>query len=192
MRAIELIVIAVIMCLAAATIISGCDPEPTTPKSTSGSVKKASVKVKTQASGLTIEQENVKRRLEVDNKTGSIKHLYVISAYSGQAIIYSTVRGKVTSSGKRLSPYEVACMDGQYVGGAHEGIKVGVGGYYKRTPEVLQDDGTYGSSTPYLYWWDTKGIYHQHYVSGGQIIHISDQPLVVKGIIINMELAVKP
>ena len=49
-------------------------------------------------------------------------------------------------------------------------------------------DGTYGMEVPYIYWWDVRGIYHQHFVSGGQIIHISDQPVVVKSIIINMEL----
>ena len=60
------------------------------------------------------------------------------------------------------------------------------------TLEVVQDDGTYGHSSEYLYWWDTKGVYHQHYVSGGQIVHVSSQPLAVKGIIINMELTQKP
>ncbi|MBI2052272.1 MAG: hypothetical protein HYT38_01160 [Candidatus Sungbacteria bacterium] len=35
-------------------------------------------------------------------------------------------------------------------------------------------------------------VSHQHYVSGGQIVHISSQPLAVKGIIINMEISQKP
>ena len=56
------------------------------------------------------------------------------------------------------------------------------------TDEVVQDDGTYGSSIPYLYWWDTKGVYHQHYVSGGQIIHVSNEPVSVKGVVINMAI----
>jgi len=185
-----LIIIAIIVVLVVVVVkTTGC-AEKAAETSTTG-VKKATVKVKTQASGLTIEQENIKRRLQVDNVPGSIKHLYVISAYSGQVIVYSTVRGKVTSSGKRLSPYQVAAAEGQSVSQEHLGILVTANGYKKRTPEVLQDDGTYGSSSPYLYWWDTKGIYHQHYVSGGQIIHISDQPLAVKSIIINMELATK-
>lgn len=52
----------------------------------------------------------------------------------------------------------------------------------------MQDDGTYGSFVEYWHWWDTRGIYHQHYVEGGQIVHISDQPLSVKGVVINMNL----
>lgn len=152
-------------------------------------VEKVTADVEVQASGMTIEQENVKRRIEMDNMPGSIKHLYIISTYSGQVIVYSTVKGKVTSSGKRLTPYTVATINGQYVYKEHQGFLVTFpDGTQKRTGEVLQDDGTYGSSIPYLFWWDVKDIYHQHYVSGGQIIHVSDKPIPgVKGVIINIE-----
>jgi hypothetical protein len=156
--------------------------------STSG-VEKVTAEVEVQASGMTIEQENVKRRIEMDNMPGSVKHLYIISAYSGQVIVYSTVKGKVTSSGKRLTPYTVAAINGQYIYKEHEGFLVTLpDGTRKRTSEVLQDDGTYGSSIPYLYWWDVQDRYHQHYVSGGQIIHVSDKPIPgVKSVIINIE-----
>lgn len=170
-------------------VLVGCDlrrGSSSPPKSTSG-VQKATVKVKTNAEGLTTEQVNIARRLTEENKLGAIKHLYVISAMSGQVILYSTVKCKPTSSGKRLSPITVSAMDGQYVDGDHQGIPVNIGGYKRRTTEVLQDDGTYGSSIPYLYWWDVQDRYHQHYVSGGQIIHVSDQPLSVGSITINME-----
>ncbi|HLC98921.1 MAG TPA: hypothetical protein VJC00_02840 [Candidatus Nanoarchaeia archaeon] len=119
----------------------------------------------------------------MDNQPGSIKHLYIISAYSGQVIIYSTVMGKVTSSGKRLTPDHV---DGGGNGVSYFKFDVGNSEWY--TQQVLGEDGAYGSSIEYMYWWDTKGVYHQHYVSGGQIVHISNQPLAVKNIIINMEI----
>ncbi len=162
---------------------SDCGDPQAAPAADSG-VAKASVQIKTWSDGLTVEQRNVRDRLTADNKPGSIKHLYVISAYSGQVLIYSTVRGKVTSSGKRLNPQTVHVGDAQnakrYVGfrvlGDHE------------TEEVLEDDGTYGDSVPYVYWFDAKGAYHQHYIEGGQILHISDQPLAVKSIVLNMEL----
>lgn len=162
-----------------------CAPEPRAPVSTTG-VHKATAHVELQASGLTMEQENIQRRLQEDNKPGSLKHLYVISAMSGDVLLYSTVRGKVTSSGKRLTPYLVAAIDGQYVDG-HAGIPVDIGGKRQHTPEVLQDDGTYGSSVDYIYWWDSKGVYHQHYITGGQIVHVSDAPLRVGKVIINLE-----
>ncbi|MDO8574679.1 MAG: hypothetical protein Q7R61_00130 [bacterium] len=165
----------------------GCDSTIDT-KSSSG-VQKASVQVRTGADGLTVEQRNVKERLAEDNKPGSIKHLYVISAYSGQVLIYSTVRGKVTSGGKRLTPTSVVVgTQGEY---KRPGFAVNFGGTEMATGEVLQDDGAYGHSMDYLYWWDTKGVYHQHYVAGGQILHVSSQPLAVKSIVINMEITQK-
>ena len=179
--------LAVLVSIVVLGVLAGCDVQSNQPRSASG-VKKATVQVPTNSEGLTTEQQNIRERLLEDNKPGSVKHLYVISAYSGQVIIYSTVRGKVTSGGKRLTPTSVT-GSGEFHG---DHIFVNIGEEGHRTAEVLQDDGTYGSSSEYLYWWDTKGVYHQHYVSGGQVVHISNQPLVVKGIIINMELTQKP
>ena len=169
----------------AAVLLAGCD-ELSRPVSDSG-VSKASVVIPTDQDGLTIEQRNVRDRLLLDNKVGSIKHLYVFSAYSGQVLIYSTVRGKVTSSGKRLTPTTIAGNRSS----PGVGFRWELGGVVYDTHEVLQDDGTYGSSIEYLYWWDTKGIYHQHYVVGGQIVHVSDQPIAVKSIVMNMEQMVQ-
>lgn len=149
------------------------------PKSASGA-NKANAKIALDSGGLTAEQRNIKERLEDDNKPGAIKHLYVISAYSGQVLIYSTVAGKVTSSGKRLTPAESHPR-------GDSGWQVDFNGVTAYSPESLGDDGAYGSgAVPYIYWKDTKGAYHQHYVEGGQIVHISDQPLAVKSIVINM------
>lgn len=159
----------------------GC---PTRSPTAASGVQQARATVKTGADGLTVEQRNVKKRYDLENVPGSIKHLYVISAYSGQVLIYSTVQGKVTSSGKRLSPYSVVdngtCM-------AESGFDVDISGMHKRTAEVLQDDGTYGGSIEYLYWFDSQDRFHQHYLAGGQIVHLSDQPLAVKSVILNME-----
>lgn len=159
--------------------------QPVQSVSVSGTKMAVSGDVKTGPDGLTVEQKNIKDRIQADNQPGSIKHLYVVSAYSGQVIIYSTVRGKVTSSGKRLTPSQVE--DPNSVG-----FQFNIGDQVHYTTQVLGEDGTYGSSSEYLFWWDTRGVYHQHYVSGGQIVHVSNQPLAVKGIIINMELAAKP
>ena len=116
-------------------------------------------------------------RLVEDNKPGAIKHFYVIAPKSGQVLIYSTVKGKVTSSGKRLAPRSVAVKDGKGVGADMHGIPVKIGDYTYRTGEVIEDDGTYGGSVPYVYWWDVKGVYHQHFFTDGQIIHVSSQPI---------------
>lgn len=144
-------------------------------------IEKASAEIQTDIEGLTVEQKNVKARLEKDNEVGSIKHLYVISAYTGQVLIYSTVDGKVTSSGKRLTPTTVSSG-----GNFPASIPFFIGGEVYHTPEVMQDDGTYGHSSPYVFWFDTQGNYHQHYITGGQIFHVSDEPLAVKDVIIRI------
>lgn len=178
----------VLATLSIAVLLMGddsCDSQSGKPQSASG-VQKATVRVVVGADGLTAEQRNVSNRLQEDNKPGAIKHLYVISPYSGQVILYSTVKGKVTSGGKRLTPTGVvAAYNGS--GPTWEGFKVDINGQTAVTTEVLQDDGTYGSSGDYLYWWDIRGAYHQHYLTGGQIITISDQPLPVKSVTINIE-----
>lgn len=162
---------------------SGCESQQA--QSVSGTKMVKVGKVKTGTDGKTVEQHAISKRIDEDNQPGSIKHLYVISAYSGQVIIYSTVRSKVTSSHKRLTPSKVTSMDNN----VENGFSFDVGGTNHSTDEIVGEDGTYGDSAEYIYWWDTKGVYHQHYISGGQILHISNQPLVVKGIIINMELS---
>ncbi len=160
---------------------NGCD-DATTPMSASG-VGRAHVDVPTGQDGLTIEQRNVRDRVAQDNMPGSVKHLYIISAYSGQTLIYSTVRGKVTSSGKRLTPSTIDYTANQ----TPNGFPIEIGGSTHYTREVLGDDGTYGSSVEYLYWFDSRGIYHQQYITGGMIVHISNEPVAVKGVVINME-----
>ncbi len=97
-------------------------------------------------------------------------------------MLYSTVKGKVTSSGKRLSPSTIDDGSGS------SGFKIPFGNEYHYSNEVLDDGGAYGSSIEYIYWWDSKGIYHQHYPSGGSFIHISNEPIAVKSITLNLEL----
>jgi hypothetical protein len=169
--------------------VAGCEFGTAAPPKSSTGVTQAQAKVKTQADGLTVEQGNIKRKVELENAPGAIKHMYVVSAMSGDVLIYSTIKGKVTSSGKRLTPYSVVATDGQYVDSSSRGVKVNIGGKNHYTPEVLQDDGTYGSSISYLYWWDARGIYHKQYVAGGIMIHITDQPMNFPKIILNLEEA---
>lgn len=135
-------------------------------------VQESHVQIATGLDGKTAEQRNIAQKYIEDDKPGAIKHLYIISAYSGQVILYSTVKGKVTSGDKRLGhTLRQACE------GYHDSTVI----------DNIGDDGTYGNSMDYLYWWDSKGVYHQQYVTGGMILHISSQPIAVKSIIINLE-----
>lgn len=171
-------------------IFMACDiPQPSGQTHSASGVTQARVQVPTDLNGSTIEQNNIKNRLLEDNKPGAIKHLYIISAYSGDVIMYSTVKGKVTSAGKRLSPTSVLDNGNSAMRNTY-GFDVDIDGS-RRTTEVLQDDGTYGTSVEYVYWWDSKGIYHQQYITGGMMMHISSQPIAVKKVIINLETDLK-
>ena len=165
-----------LIAVAAALSLSACF-DPTPPVSASG-VQKVDAVVKVQSDGMTIEQANVKRRLEIENQPASIKHLYVLSAYSGEVILYSTVKGKVTSSGKRLTPSTINGSFSVKFPGINPNADSPVMKDWTTTNEVLGDDGTYGSSAEYLYWFDQAGNYHQQYVTGGMILHVANQPMV--------------
>jgi hypothetical protein len=143
-------------------------------KDTTGKVHQKHVAIQTDQDGDTVEQKNIARRITADNEPGAIKHLYLISPYTGDVLLYSSVKGKVTSGGKRLKPKtQVQWYDSD------------ASSRSTYTQEVMNDDGTYGSSAEYLYFWDSFGTYHQVYTGAG-IILISSRPLRVKKAVINI------
>lgn len=171
--------------------VVGCSRPAPDAQSISG-VKMAVVgKVDTNEKGHTVEQENITERIRRDNEAGSLKHLYIISPYSGQVILYSAVKGKVTTGGKRLTPRTIEGVSGAEATSTYMPT-VEIAGRRYWTKEVANEDGTYGGGdAPYLFWTTPTGQYHQHYLSGGAIVHVSDQPMPVKGVIITTESADK-
>lgn len=160
----------------ALVLMSGSCEDNVQQKSDSGATK-ASTHIKTDSEGHTVEQKNIIERLQRDNKVGEVKHLYVISSYSGDVLEYSTVKGKVTSGGKRLSPKTV---NGNGMDSPGQSNYVYIGGVQYCTDEVLDDGGAYGESGNYLYWFDAQDNYHQYYPSGGTYLHISEKPLRIR------------
>lgn len=162
-----------ILVLSIITLLTACNTDVQQQESDSG-VKKATVKIKTDLNGNTVEQRNLTKRLVRDNEIGSIKHLYVISSFSGSVLEYSTVVGKVTSGNKRLSPKTVN-GNGYNTYGATNYVTLNGENY--TSDEVLDDGGAYGDSGAYLFWFDAQDNYHQYYPSGGTYLTISDRPL---------------
>lgn len=148
-------------------------------QSSDSGVTKATTQVQTDADGHTSEQKNIIERLKRDNAVGEVKHLYIISSYTGDVMEYSTVVGKVTSGNKRLSPKTVNSAAGMGATNAYANT-VNIGGLTYLTDEVLDDGGSYGDSGSYLFWFDAQGNYHQYYPSGGTYLHISEKPLRVR------------
>lgn len=168
-------------------LTQACTNGPATQQKSDSGVTKASTKVQTDANGRTIEQENIIKRLKRDNDIGAIKHLYIISSYTGEVMEYSTVVGKVTSGGKRLSPKTVNSFDGVNLTGVSMNT-VNINGERFSTDEVLDDGGAYGESSTYFYWFDVQDNYHQYFPSGGTYVHISDRPLKIKKMSMTFEL----
>ncbi len=173
-------VLSLVLVLALSLGLTSCGGEPSAPQSASG-VSKATVTVPVNPStGRTSEQDNIAERLLTDNAPGALQYLYVISPFTGDVIISSSVKGKVTSSGKRLTPTTV--------NGSTNGFPVNIGGQTHYTSEVLQDDGTYGSSVPYIYWRDVNNVKHQQII-GAALIHISTQPVRTSKTVLNLDSA---
>lgn len=116
------------------------------------------------------EIDNIKRRLELTSKPGQIGFVVLLNE-AGQPILYTSVKGKITSSGKRLTkPWMAVDADcGEY--GCDQVV------------DGPSDEGTYGSSDPYIYFWDTAGNYHQwsgRYLYSDKPIRLRQQPLVIE------------
>lgn len=159
------------------TTITSCNIAVDQAKSDSG-VSKASVQVKTDESGKTVEQNNYIERVKRDNELGSIKHLYIISSYTGDVLEYSTVKGKVTSGQKRLSPSSVTANS--LNSNQNHSNWVILNNQSFTTSEVPDEYGMYGSSSNYVYWFTAQGNYMQYFPSGGTFLYISDAPLRIK------------
>lgn len=111
------------------------------------------------------EIDNIKRRLQLTSNPGAIGFIVLLNE-AGQPILYTGVKGKVTSSGKRLtapvkfwSNYEAGTLG-----------------------DAPSDEGTWGSSDPYIYFWDTNGVYHQwsgRYLYSDKPIRMRIEPLVI-------------
>lgn len=99
--------------------------------------------VKTPKLTRSLERENIRQRLILSNDPLTLQWIYPMSA--GRVIGRFPVKGKVTSSGKRLTPSSVEVPDG-----------------YTRSSELPDESGAYGSSVEYIFWFDPTGEIHSH------------------------------
>lgn len=142
-------------------VFVGCQKKPDDAKHVQSEIaQKAANNIKFTGNA---EIENITKRLQLTSDPGLIGYVVLLNE-SGQPILYTTVKGKVTSGAKRLTkPYE-------YMGGS---------GAYVDSPS---DEGTYGSSNPYVFFWSQSGQYIQwsgHYLYSDKPIRLSVKPLVI-------------
>lgn len=145
-------------------LFTGCKPVV---QSVSGTKMAKVGALNTDANGHTIEQNNIIKKIKIENDESKTWFLYVISPFDRKIIMKSVVVGKVTSSGKRLTPTRLS----------GEGMRFPIGDWTYFTDELPSEDGTYGSSTEYIYWTDNKARNRRHFLLDGQIIHLVDQEM---------------
>ena len=105
------------------------------------------------------EIENIKKRLELTSDPGLTGFVLLMNEM-GQPVMYTGVTGKITSGGKRLT-------QGQRIWERYDKSEV------LKTPS---DEGTWGNSNPYIYFWTTNGQYIQW---NGKYLY-SDKPFRLK------------
>lgn len=168
-------------------LISGCqagfwDSTPEQVVSKSG-LAMQSVILGPVKDGMSLEQWNIKQRYIHDNKPDAIKYVYLVGP-NGGVTQHFVISGKVTSSGKRLTPRSVAAYGGG--GYSTSGIMVSLGTKKYETNEVIEDDGTFGDSIPYVYMWTTKGNFVQVIPMGAFLMYISDMQLTTSELAFTM------
>lgn len=109
------------------------------------------------------EIDNIKRRLQETSSPGKIGFIMLLND-AGQPIMYASVKGKLTSSGKRLTaPVRKLRWD------------CGANICDHESPAPA-DEGTWGHSDNYVYFWTVDGQYYQW---SGQYLY-SDKPFRLK------------
>ncbi len=155
----------------AATLALGACGEPSPPTAKDIQVQKAREAANSVKFDQNAEIENIQRRLELTSNPGQIGFVLLLNEM-GKPVMYTSVKGKITSGGKRLtSPQEMRCLD-----------VAGQAGCSVQPVEAPSDEGTYGSSNPYIFFWTTDGQYIQwsgKYLYSDKPFRIDDPTIVI-------------
>lgn len=157
--------------LAAGTMLTACDQGP---KAAAPVKVEQSQKAAAAANSIRFDEnaeiENIKHRIELTSSPGALGFILLMNE-AGQPIMYTSVKGKITSSGKRLTrDQEIRTFSN------------GKGGVSPSVINAPSDEGTYGKSDEYIYFWTTEGQYMQwngKYLYSNQPFRIRVEPLVI-------------
>lgn len=154
------------------TLMAGsCDIQPNTSTKSSESQKAAAAANSISFAGGNAEIDNITKRLQLTSDPALMGYIVLFNDM-GQPIIYTTVKGKVTSGGKRLTaPFQETEL---HRGGVADPSSSGF-------TDAPSDEGTWGSSNPYIYFWTTEGQYIQwsgNYLYSDKPFRLNDTPSV--------------
>lgn len=155
-----------ILSLLLCTALAGCDDLPQSNKNVQA--EKAAQAAQSIHFEENAEIDNIKHRLELTADPGKVGFILLLNQ-AGQPILYEGVKGKVTSGGKRLTPPDRASA----------GWGAGQNTITRAAPS---DEGTWGSSSQYIFYWNTEGVYRQwsgDYLYSDQPTRLRVEPLVI-------------
>lgn len=156
-------------------LASGCGREPR-PGVKTTQADKAAAAANSIVFTENAEINNIKSRLELTSDPGLVGFVLLMNE-AGQPIMYTGVKGKITSGGKRLTP-PVQSWSHWKAGTSGAGI----GGSEAELGPAPSDEGTWGSSAPYIFFWTTSGQYMQwngKYLYSDQPFRTNVEPLVI-------------
>lgn len=154
-----------------ALLLSACEPNPEANPAKATQAQKAAEAANSIQFTENAEIDNIKRRLELTSNPGQIGFVLLLNEM-GKPVMYTSVKGKITSGNKRLtSPQEVRCLE------VAESV-----GCSQQMVDAPSDEGTYGSSNPYVFFWTVDGQYIQwsgKYLYSDKPFRIEDPTIVI-------------
>jgi hypothetical protein len=144
-------------------LLAGCFDKEVTNKDVQ--TQKAAEAAKSIQFTENAEIDNIKQRLQLTANPGLLGFVVLLNE-SGQPIMYTGVKGKITSGSKRLTP-----PDNAYNNSVGMVVR-----------QAASDEGTYGHSSEYVFFWTTNGQYVQwngKYLYSDKPFRLSVEPLVV-------------
>lgn len=142
--------------------LAGCKGEPSTKQIQAMKAEEAANSISFTENA---EIDNIKRRLELTSKVGLVGYVVLFNEM-GQPVMYTTVKGKITSGSKRLTRPDVRDC----------------GGSNCVARQASSDEGTYGSSNPYVFFWTQSDQYVQwsgNYLYSDKPIRLRQEPVVI-------------
>lgn len=149
-----------ILMMVAALLLAGCEVEAEKTQSKNVQAEKAKAAANSISFTENAEIDNIKKRLELTANPGLLGYVVLLNEM-GQPVMYTGVKGKITSGGKRLTDPRHVVTKGN-----------GNGGSVMAVTDSPSDEGTYGSSGEYVFFWTPAGQYIQW---NGKFLY-SDKP----------------
>lgn len=156
----------VIASLVTSVMLTGCLEQP--PVSKTEQAKKAAEAANSIKFNENAEIDNIKRRLELTSNPGQLGFIILLNEM-GQPVLYTSVKGKVTSGSKRLTAPDRASSS--WGGGNNTVVRAS-----------SSDEGTWGSSGEYIFFWTVNDEYIQwngKYMYSDKPFRLKTEPIAV-------------